>query len=142
MPVQNPSLYPILAAPTRKVWGQSVKSVRKVRLLRHWVKGLTAPKGHGLYKNKLYAAETKAVAVIDVSTTAVIQRIPVDGAEMLNDITIDEKGIVYVSDTRKNKVHKIENGKASVCLENMNNANGLPAKGNSIYINRHNITKS
>jgi sugar lactone lactonase YvrE len=99
-----------------------------------WVKGLTAPKGLGLYKNNLYAAETNTVAVIDVSTAAIVQRIPVEGAEMLNDITIDEKGIVYVSDSRKNKVHKIENGKASVYLENMNSVNGLLAKGNNLYI--------
>ena len=101
---------------------------------RDWVKGLTAPKGLGLYKNKLYAAETNTVAVIDVNTSAIIQRIPVDGAEMLNDITIDEKGIVYVSDSRKNTVHKIENGKASVYLVNMNSVNGLLAKGNNLYI--------
>ena len=101
---------------------------------RDWVKGLTAPKGLGLYKNKLYAAETNTVAVIDVNTSAIIQRIQVDGAEMLNDITIDEKGIVYVSDSRKNTVHKIENGKASVYLVNMNSVNGLLAKGNNLYI--------
>jgi hypothetical protein len=101
---------------------------------RDWVKGLTAPKGLGLYKNQLYAAETTTVAIIDVTTATVVKRIPVDGAGMLNDITIDEKGIVYVSDTRTNKVHKIENGKASVYLENMNSANGLLAKGNNLYI--------
>jgi hypothetical protein len=101
---------------------------------RDWVKGLTAPKGLGLYKNHLYAAETKSVAVIDVNTAAIVQRIPVDGAEMLNDITIDEKGIVYVSDTKTNKVHRIENGKASFYLENMKSANGLLAKGKTLYI--------
>lgn len=101
---------------------------------RDWVKGLTAPKGLGLYKNKLYAAEQNTVAVIDVSTEAIVQRIPVEEAEFLNDIAIDEKGIVYVSDSRKNKVHKIENGKASVYLENMNSVNGLLAKGKYLYL--------
>lgn len=101
---------------------------------RDWVTGLTATKGLGLYKNQLYAAETKTVAVIDVNTASVVQRIPIEGAQMLNDITIDAKGIVYVSDTRANKVHKIENGKASLYLDNMNSANGLLAKGNNLYI--------
>jgi sugar lactone lactonase YvrE len=101
---------------------------------RYWIKGLTAPKGLGIYKNKLYAAETKSVAVIDLSTATIVQRIPVEGAEMLNDISIDEKGTVYVSDTRRNRVHKIENGKPTVYLENMNSANGLLAKGNNLYI--------
>lgn len=105
------------------------------KIIKHdWVKGLTAPKGLGLYKNQLYAAEPKQVVVIDVNTASVVKRIPVDGAEMLNDITIDAKGIVYVSDTRRNRVHKIENGKASLYLDNMNSANGLLAKGRTLYI--------
>ncbi len=101
---------------------------------RDWITGLTAPKGLGLYKNQLYAAEHKSVAVIDINSASVVQRIMVDGAEMLNDITVDPKGIVYVSDSRKNKVHKIENGKASVYLENINSVNGLLAKGSNLYI--------
>jgi hypothetical protein len=105
------------------------------KIIKHdWVTGLTAVKGLGLYKNQLYAAEPKQVDVIDVNTAAVVQRIPVEGAEMLNDITIDDKGIVYVSDTKKNKVHRIENGKVSLYLDNMNNANGLLAKGSNLYI--------
>jgi hypothetical protein len=101
---------------------------------RDWVKGLTAPKGLGLYKNQLYVAETTTIAVIDVATAAVVKRITVEGAGMLNDITIDAKGIVYVSDTPKNNVFKIENGKASLYLENMKSANGLLANGNNLYI--------
>jgi hypothetical protein len=101
---------------------------------RYWVTGLTAPKGLGLYKNLLYAAEQTTVAVIDINKASVVQHIPFEGAEMLNDISIDPKGIVYVSDTRKNRVYRIENGKASVYLENMNSANGLLATGTTLYI--------
>jgi sugar lactone lactonase YvrE len=101
---------------------------------QNWVTGLTAPKGLGLFKNLLYAAEQTTVAVIDVSKASVVQHIPVEGAQMLNDISIDPKGIVYVSDTRKNRVYRIENGKASVYLENMNSANGLLATGTTLYI--------
>ncbi len=99
-----------------------------------WVTGLTQPKGLGLYGNTLYAAEPTAVAVIDVNTAKIINRIPVEGAQFLNDITVDLKGIVYVSDTRTNKVHKIEGGKASVYLENMKSANGVLAVGSDLYV--------
>lgn len=99
-----------------------------------WVTGLTATKGLGLYNNMLYAAENASVAVIDVNSGAIVQRIPVEGAQLLNDITIDSKGVVYVSDTRTNKVHKIENGKATVYLENMKGANGVLAVGTDLYI--------
>ena len=101
---------------------------------RDWVTGLSGPKGLGLYNNLLYAAEPTTVTVIDVNTAQIVRRIPVEGAQLLNDITIDSKGIVYVSDTRTNKVHKIENGKASVYLENMKSANGLLAVGNDLYV--------
>lgn len=101
---------------------------------RNWVTGLTATKGLGKYGNLLYVAETNTVAVIDISTGKIIKRIPVDGAQMLNDITIDSKGIVYVSDTKTNKVHRIEDGKVSVYLENMPSANGLLAVGQDLYI--------
>jgi len=99
-----------------------------------WVTGLTATKGLGLYNNLLYAAETNTVAVIDVNNGTIVNRVPVEGAQLLNDITIDSKGIVYVSDTRTNKVHRIENGKASVYLENMKGANGLLAVGTDLYV--------
>ena len=101
---------------------------------RDWVTGLTGTKGLGLYKNLLYAAEQTTVAVIDVNTASIIQRIPVEGSVFLNDITIDSKGIVYVSDTKTNKVHRIENGKATVYLENMKDANGLLAIGSDLYV--------
>ena len=99
-----------------------------------WVTGLTATKGLGLYNNLLYAAEMSTVAVIDVNTGTIIQRIPIEGAQLLNDISIDSKGVVYVSDTRTNKVHRIENGKPSVYLENMKGANGVLCIGTDLYV--------
>lgn len=101
---------------------------------KEWVTGLNATKGLGLYSGQLYAAELTAVAVIDVKTGTILRRIPVEGAKMLNDITVDAKGAVYVSDSRANKIHKIENGTPTVYLEDMDNANGLLAVGPFLYV--------
>lgn len=101
---------------------------------RNWVSDLTATKGMGLFDNRLYAAEMTTVAVIDVATGSIVERIPVEGAQMLNDITIDKNGIVYVSDTRTGKVHKIENGEPSLYLENLKSPNGLLSIGNVLYV--------
>lgn len=101
---------------------------------RNWVSDLTATKGMGLFNDRLYAAEMSTVAVIDVSSGQIVQRIPVEGAQMLNDITVDPDGIVYVSDTRAGKVHKIENGKPSLYLENLKSPNGLLSVGNILYV--------
>jgi hypothetical protein len=101
---------------------------------KDWVTGLTSTKGLGLYKNFLYAAENSAVAVIDVKNGAIVRRIAIEGAIMLNDLTITSKGIVYVSDSKTGKVHRIENDKPSVYLENLTGVNGLLAVGKDLYI--------
>lgn len=100
----------------------------------NWVSGLNSPKGLGAFKNTLYAAELTQVAVIDISSAKILKHIPVEGAQMLNDITVDDKGTVYVSDTKTNRVHKIENGKVSTYLENMKGANGVLAVGSDLYV--------
>src|SRR6266700_3216321 len=89
-----------------------------------WVTGLNSPKGLGLFGDLLYVADVDQVAVIDTKKAAVIQRIPVPGAVFLNDITVDKKGVVYVSDTRTNKVHRVEKGVVTTFLENLQGPNG------------------
>ncbi|RFZ94774.1 ATP/GTP-binding protein [Mucilaginibacter conchicola] len=101
---------------------------------RDWVTGLNAIKGLGLHKNMLYAAELNAVAVIDVTKAAIVKRIPIEGSKMLNDITVDAKGIVYVSDTQTGTIHRIENGKPSVYMENQKSVNGLLSVGSNLFI--------
>jgi len=99
-----------------------------------WVKGLNGPKGLGRFQNKLYAADLTEVAVIDIANRKIINKIPAEGSVFLNDITVDTKGIVYVSETRKAKIYRIINNKAEVWLENIENANGLKAVGTDLYI--------
>jgi sugar lactone lactonase YvrE len=100
-----------------------------------WVKGLEAPKGLGLYKNKLYVADVDKVAVIDTKKAAIVQTIPVEGAKGLNDITVDPKnGVVYVSDSKMKKIHRIENGKVTTLLDNLKGPNGVLIYGDDLYI--------
>ena len=99
-----------------------------------WISGLNSPKGLGRYKNKLYAADLSDVDVIDIDKGKVIKIIPIDGAKFLNDITISDKGIVYVSDSKTHKVHSIENYFPTVYLENIDGVNGLKAIGTDLYI--------
>lgn len=90
-----------------------------------WVTGLEAPKGMGIYKNKLYVADLTDIVVIDIPEAKILKRIPVKDAVFLNDIAISKKGVVYVSDTRTNKVHKLEKGFVVTLLENLQGPNGL-----------------
>lgn len=99
-----------------------------------WVTGLSSNKGFGFHKEMLYNAETSSVAVIDIKKGTLVKRIPVEGAVMLNDLDVDENGIVYVSDTRAGKVYKIEKNKVSLYLQNIPGANGILTVGQDVYV--------
>ena len=98
------------------------------------VSGLNAPKGMGLHGGKLYVADVTEVAVIDVKKGTIESRIAIEGAQGLNDITVAGSGIVYVSDSRTGKVHRISGGKADGYMEGLKGVNGLLAVGNELYV--------
>ena len=95
---------------------------------------MQAPKGLGMFGNKLYAADITGVAIIDISKGAVESVIRIDSAQGLNDITVDNKGIVYVSDSKTGKVYRVENGKATLYLSGFKGINGLRALGSDLYV--------
>lgn len=99
-----------------------------------WVSGLQAPKGMGLYKGKLYVADLAEVVVINTKSGKVVKKIAVPGAEGLNDISIDKKGIIYVSDSKAKKVYSVKNGKASILLDKLKGPNGVLMHGSVLYV--------
>jgi hypothetical protein len=99
-----------------------------------WAMNLSAPKGMGIYRNTLYVADLTEVVGIDLKTGKIFNRIPVAGAIFLNDITIDDNGIVYVSDSRTGKVHRIQGTTVSTHLENRMGVNGLLADGEDLML--------
>ena len=101
---------------------------------KDWVTGLNSNKGSALFNGFFYTAETAAVAVIDVDKAVIVKRIPVEGAVMLNDLAIDSKGVIFVSDTRTGKVYMIEGEKPTLYLENMPGANGLLTVNTDLYV--------
>ncbi|WEK19748.1 MAG: ATP-binding protein [Candidatus Pedobacter colombiensis] len=100
----------------------------------NWITGLNSPKGLGRIGNVMYAADLSDVVVIDIAKGKVTRIIPIDSAKFLNDITVSDKGIVYVSDSKTKRIHKIENGKPSVYMENIGGVNGLKAIGTDLFI--------
>lgn len=99
-----------------------------------WVTGLNAPKGLGIAGNRLYAADISEVIVINVQNGKIEKKIAIDSAKGLNDITVTDKGIVYVSDSRTAKIWRIENDIPSLYLDSVRGVNGLKAIGNDLYI--------
>jgi sugar lactone lactonase YvrE len=91
----------------------------------HWITGLNAPKGLAIHKGLLYIADVTKVIVVDIVTSNIVDEMVVEGATFLNDVTVDNNGIVYISDTRQNKIFQLRNGKISVFLDSVPSVNGL-----------------
>ncbi len=100
----------------------------------NWITGLNAPKGMGIHGNRLYVADVTQVAVININKGTIEKRISIDSAKGLNDITVDSKGIVYVSDSRTGKVYRIQNGNAIEYLSGFKGLNGLRAYNGNLYV--------
>lgn len=99
-----------------------------------WVTGLNAPKGMALVKNTLWVADLNEMVAIDITEGKIIKTIPIEGASFLNDVAADGQGVVYVSDSRTKKVHKIEKDKVSLVIDNLQGPNGLLVHDNDLYV--------
>ncbi|MBX3240600.1 MAG: ATP/GTP-binding protein [Chitinophagaceae bacterium] len=121
-------------------WGRDGKgSIGKIGLdgkiiASEWVTGLNAAKGMGIHNGKLYVADLDVIVVIDIAKGAITDRIAVAGAEGLNDVSIDRKGTIYVSDSKTKKIHQVKNGKSSIVIEDLKGPNGVLAVNDDLYL--------
>lgn len=99
-----------------------------------WVSGLQGPKGMGKFNGKLYVADLGNIVVIDIAGGKIEKSIPVEGATGLNDISIDPKGVIYVTEMLSKKLYKVENEKVELVLENLKKPNGILAHGDELYL--------
>jgi len=81
-----------------------------------WVDSLNNPLGMTIYDDRLFVAERKAVAEIDLDMGKVIKRYSISSSIFLNDIAIDKSGNIYITDSRKNVIWRYANGKAEEWL--------------------------
>lgn len=101
---------------------------------KDWLRGLNAPKGMAVFQNKLYIADLTEVVVVDIASAKILQKITAPDAVFLNDVTVDNQGRVFISDTRKNRIYKLEQNQISIWLEHVAAANGLKVVDEQLYI--------
>ena len=99
-----------------------------------WVTGLNSPKGLGMFKGKLYAADVDEIVVIDIKKGAIDRKIPIEGAKGLNDISVGTDGIIWVSDSKNNMIYRVNNDRATIYVQNLKGANGVLKRGNDFFI--------
>lgn len=138
--VQNPESA-LFDAKTNSLYVSSTGSGSVVRMdlngkviQKDWVTGLHGNMGSALYNGFFYTTDPKGIAVVDVAKASIVKIIPIEGIQMPNDVAVDSKGVIYVSDTRAAKVYRIENEKPTVYLDNIPGANGILTVGTDVYI--------
>lgn len=99
-----------------------------------WVKGLQAPKGMGIYNDKLYVADLTNIVVIDIAKGTIESKIRVAGAKGLNDLSIDQSGVIYVTDSQGKKLYRIENNTTSTLLDSLAGPNGVLVSGADLFL--------
>lgn len=90
-----------------------------------WITGLNAPKGLAIFNDLMYIADISSVIVADIISGNVIDEISIPESTFLNDVTVDDAGVVYVSDTREGKIFQVRNGRYTLYLDKAPNVNGL-----------------
>lgn len=99
-----------------------------------WVTGLNAPKGMAYFEGKLYVADINELVIINIKSAEVEKKIIIPGAQFLNDVTVDAKGTIYVSDTKTAKIYRYQNDLLDEYLAKVDNANGLKAIGSNLIV--------
>lgn len=77
---------------------------------------LDAPKGMAVRGDILYIADIDRIVSFHL-VTGEIEEYEVQGAKFLNDVTIDSKGTLYVSDMLTGNIHEYRNGRFRIMLD-------------------------
>ncbi len=113
----------------------SILSVDGEIVTERFVEGLDAPKGMAVLNGILYVADIDQVRRYDATTGEDMGAIPVVGAQFLNDATT-WRNTVFVSDSAKSAIHRIDGDGATVWLEGgaLSGVNGLLGTGETMLI--------
>ena len=101
-----------------------------------WMTGLSSPSGLAMHNGMLYAVERNGVVVIDPADKKVLSRIPIEAKGFLNDITISDDGVMYVSEMEKaGRIFIVKDDISSVWMQDtmLGNVNGLLVSGDYLY---------
>jgi hypothetical protein len=96
-------------------------------ILLKWIQELNAPKGMGIFQDKLYITDIDRIVEVNITENKIINEFQIEDAGFLNDITIDPQGSVYISDMSTGIIHRMINGKTETWIQSelLINPNGL-----------------
>jgi sugar lactone lactonase YvrE len=102
-----------------------------------WISGLDGPKGLALSDDGkwLFAADMGGIDVIDIARAKLDHKIAIPDGIQLNDL-VNDKGTLYVSDSKGKKVYVVKDGKVAVYLDEtvLKGPNGLFVHKGALYV--------
>lgn len=101
-----------------------------------WVTGLNSPKGIRIFENLLWVSCVHELVGINIKKAEIVKRIEPKGAKFLNDVAVDSKGTVYVSDMLANVIYTFDGKETKVFAdgEELEWPNGLLVDGDRILV--------
>ena len=126
--------------------GEFTGYISKVRLNGEienlkWVSGLHAPCGMGMYKDRLYTVERRSLVEIDAASGRILNRYPIPGCVFPNDVAVDPKGAIYITDTtpagaETGRLYRFKDGKVETWLESdaLSQLNGICLHGDTLLV--------
>ncbi len=101
-----------------------------------WVTGFNAPKGMGIYENSLYVSDIDVLVEINTETGEVVSRHPFPNAKLLNDMTFDNSGKVYISDFLAYAIYRLSDGQPELVAQDdaLEGPNGVYAEDDRVIV--------
>jgi len=105
-------------------------------ILLKWITGLNAPKGMGVFNNRLYVTDIDHLVEIDIAEGKIVKKFPVKNAGFLNDVAVDENGMVYFSDMdgSRNHIYRLKNSEVELWLQHAE-----VSRPNGLYAEKHKL---
>jgi sugar lactone lactonase YvrE len=101
-----------------------------------WVAGLNNPTGLAVWKGRLFAVERGGLVEIDIAAAKIVNRTPLKGAVMPNDVAAADNGDLYVSDSAGNAILRIAGGQVEPWLKDpaIGAPNGIHVLGGKLIV--------
>ena len=95
-----------------------------------WVTGMNGPKGMAILGNNLYVADIDEVIIIDIEKGELVDKIMVEGATGLNDITPGVNNDLFISDSNGGKLYHYANEKTTLFHAD------TPGRPNGLFVDK------
>lgn len=103
-----------------------------------WITGFNDPKGLLVIDDILYVTDKTEFVKMSIPEGKIIETIPVEGSQSLNDVTVDDDGNIYISDMGKSSIYRMEKASGKIMewmdSKELENPNGLLAVGDDLMV--------